>query len=533
MVFSEKFVYLVISMVVTGLCEAANVLVVVLMPSYSHQLPALAITSELLRRGHHVTYIGTNSLPELDRSNSFIDLSFAYRNMGRTGSSESNINFQKKLDRWKMPEIYGRSFKLAKQQLSSGQLKTFLRELKEGKMTYDSILIEGKYSTILVPLLRNHCGSIPIVALSSLSVDTLLENHLGSIQHLSFVPMLFNGYSDTMSLWQRLDNWWSTLWLYSSLQKVTFSEAQDVLAEHGIHEVELNGIYRQISLFIIASNPLYNYPRILAPNVINVGPLHLQMDNHSLPIRIQNWLDDAEMGVIYISFGSNMKSTSLPDGALRTLVSVVNEFSPNYRVLWKWESTDQLPGQLNDTIMTQKWLPQQKVLAHPKVKLFITQGGLQSFQEAVHFGVPMVGVPWYGDQFLNVEKIVSSGIGVRLDSEDLTNAQRVRKSVSSVLTDPRYSEKMKRHSEISRDFSAQSMDNAVWYLEHVTKFGGADHLRPKSAGTSYFSFFCWDILAFILMLASVIICSLVYAGQFIVVFFYNKLCHQQNLKSNK
>jgi UDP:flavonoid glycosyltransferase YjiC (YdhE family) len=51
------------------------------------------------------------------------------------------------------------------------------------------------------------------------------------------------------------------------------------------------------------------------------------------------------------------------------------------------------------------------------VRLFITHGGLQSIQEAIHRGVPLVGIPIYADQYYNLARIVSFGIGIRLDYE--------------------------------------------------------------------------------------------------------------------
>lgn len=51
-----------------------------------------------------------------------------------------------------------------------------------------------------------------------------------------------------------------------------------------------------------------------------------------------------------------------------------------YKILWKFED-DQLEGKPNN-IKTNKWLPQQDLLGHPNIKLFITQGGLQSLEEA-------------------------------------------------------------------------------------------------------------------------------------------------------
>ena len=43
-------------------------------------------------------------------------------------------------------------------------------------------------------------------------------------------------------------------------------------------------------------------------------------------------------------------------------------------------------------------VPQQAVLAHPRTRLFVTHCGMHGVLEAVHHGVPMVGMPVFIDQ---------------------------------------------------------------------------------------------------------------------------------------
>lgn len=68
-----------------------------------------------------------------------------------------------------------------------------------------------------------------------------------------------------------------------------------------------------------------------------------------------------------------------------------------------------------------------KILGHPNVKLFITQGGLLSSQEAVYCGIPMLLLPQFADQHYNSAALVKSGATVSLKlrtttSEALSNA---------------------------------------------------------------------------------------------------------------
>lgn len=56
--------------------------------------------------------------------------------------------------------------------------------------------------------------------------------------------------------------------------------------------------------------------------------------------------------------------------------------------------------------------------------------------EAVHFGVPMVGMPVFGDQQSNVANCVDKGMAIGLDYRTITE-QKLIKSIQAVVTDTR------------------------------------------------------------------------------------------------
>jgi glucuronosyltransferase len=75
-------------------------------------------------------------------------------------------------------------------------------------------------------------------------------------------------------------------------------------------------------------------------------------------------------------------------------------------------------------------------LAHPNVRLFITHGGMLSTQESIYRGVPIVGIPIYGDQPYNMARIVSFGIGIQLDYNNVTE-QSLTWALNEVLNNKR------------------------------------------------------------------------------------------------
>jgi glucuronosyltransferase len=72
--------------------------------------------------------------------------------------------------------------------------------------------------------------------------------------------------------------------------------------------------------------------------------------------------------------------------------------------------------------------------AHPNIKLFISQCGLQSFQEAVYHGVPILGIPVLPDQKYNAKKIGTEGIGLQLPFQELTK-DKLLTSITVILND--------------------------------------------------------------------------------------------------
>jgi UDP:flavonoid glycosyltransferase YjiC (YdhE family) len=72
------------------------------------------------------------------------------------------------------------------------------------------------------------------------------------------------------------------------------------------------------------------------------------------------------------------------------------------------------------------------VTAHPNIHLFITHAGMLSTQEAIYHGVPVVGIPFIADQFVNIVKLVTHGLGVELVYDTLSK-QTILDAVHTVL----------------------------------------------------------------------------------------------------
>ena len=105
--------------------------------------------------------------------------------------------------------------------------------------------------------------------------------------------------------------------------------------------------------------------------------------------KLRAFLDHAgSEGVIYVSFGSVLKASVMSDDKRNTMLNAFGKLKQ--KVVWKWE-TEEMEGK-PPNVMLHKWLPQQDVLGHPNVKLFISHGGQSSFQETICHQKPAVRI---------------------------------------------------------------------------------------------------------------------------------------------
>lgn len=148
--------------------------------------------------------------------------------------------------------------------------------------------------------------------------------------------------------------------------------------------------------------------------------------------------------------------------------------------------------------MVQKWLPQDDVLAHPNVKLFISHCGLGGVTEARYHGVPILGIPIFGDQPSNLKGIVEEGWAVSLPYSTL-NEETFEASLTEALTNNTYGLVVKREANLFRDRPQHPLDTAVYWVEYVMRHKGAKHMQSQAIDLNYFQYHSLDVIATLLV----------------------------------
>ena len=193
-------------------------------------------------------------------------------------------------------------------------------------------------------------------------------------------------------------------------------------------------------------------------------------------------MDKAEHGIIYFSLGATMKSSDLPPEKLEIFLKIFASME-NVLVLWKFESVVLKDRHPKNAIIG-PWLPQQEILQHKNLKAFITHGGLLSTMEALYYGKPIIGIPFFNDEKLNVARAESQGYGLTLDYDLLSEAS-LKEAVDTMFNNSSYRENAEKLSVIFKDNPIKPLDKAVYYVEHVIRNNGAAHLKTAATKLSF------------------------------------------------
>ncbi|KAH8358919.1 hypothetical protein KR093_003241, partial [Drosophila rubida] len=501
--------------------QSAKILAVFPFPGKSQYIFAEQYLRELSRRDHNVTVINTFGSNESDPNFRVIGATKIHKLMEAFGSGD----FFQPASQWSMLTMTTEFLNM----LTTNVLEEDgVKQLLEGKESFDLVILETVQNDALFGLAQ-HFNALTI-GISSFGTDQHIDELMGNISPLSYNPMLLSSRTEHMNYEQRLWNIWeaSVGWIHKrlihlpsqqKLYKQYFPEASKTLEQ----------VLDNFSLMLLGQHFSLSYPRPYLPNMIEVGGLHLKQPKEAkpLPEQIAKFVESAKHGVIYFSMGSNIKSSDLPVATRTTLLKTFA--SLKQRVLWKFE-LEQLKDQ-PENVLISKWFPQPDILAHPNVKLFITHGGLLSTIESIYFGKPVLGLPVFYDQHLNVERAKQAGYGLGLDLINL-NGTDLQNKIVELLTNPSYAQAVQLKSTLFKDQKDTPLERAVWWTEYVIRHKGAMHLRSASRNLSFLQLHGVDTWGLICGVASLIGLIILFTLLLLLKILRYILC-RQSTKSAK
>ncbi|XP_027956428.1 UDP-glucuronosyltransferase 2B4 isoform X4 [Eumetopias jubatus] len=423
---------------------------------YSHWINIKTILDELIQRGHEVTVLTSSASILVDPSKSST-IKYEIYPVHLQRKDFEDI-FRKMIDIWiyNLPrDTFWGYFsqlqetlweysdclqKFCKDIILNRKLMTKLQESKFDVILADAI---GPCGELLAELLK-----IPFVYSLRFSPGYIFEKYSGGLPlPPSYVPIIMSELGGQMTFMERVKNMiyviYFDFWFQSFNEKSWDLFYSEVLGR----PTTLCELMGKAQIWLIRTYWDFEFPRPLLPNFEFVGGLHCK------------------------------PAKPLP------------------KVLWRFDGKK--PDTLGPNTRLYKWIPQNDLLGHPKTKVFVTHGGANGIYEAIHHGIPMVGIPLFADQPDNIAYMKAKGAAVSLDfhtlsSTDLLNALRM------VINDTSYKENAMKLSRIHHDQPVKPLDRAVFWIEFVMRHKGAKHLRPASHNLTWFQYHSLDVIGFLL-----------------------------------
>ncbi|XP_069356021.1 uncharacterized protein [Maniola hyperantus] len=482
----RKKIFLLVLWHLLTISRTAKILAVLPAPVLSHQIVFRVLTQELAKRGHEVTII--TALPLYPKDQMPVNYTEITVDEKVNDVMKHLLTEEIKISE-DLVSQFVRTFKAANH-ITEGILdqKDVQNLLREKRTYFDLIFLEDCGKSLLV---FSHLLKAPVIQISSFGGTFDTFEAVGALTHPILYPLAVRKRYHNLSAWEKI----SELLLQYRVQKA-YNEAEildnELMKKHfGRNTPTLHELKRNIHMLFLNIHPIWDSNRPVPSNVIYLGGLH-QKPQQELPKELKSNLDTSLNGIIYVSFGTNVNPGLLPPEKLQIFINVFSKLP--YDVYWKWND-ENLPG-LTKNIKVLKWFPQADLLQHPKVKLFITQGGLQSTDEAIAGGVPLIGIPFIWDQWFNVEKYVQLKIGLQLDINSITET-KLRDSIETILGDKRYKENIIKLQSVMHDQPQSPLEKAVWWTEYVIRHRGAEHLRAPTANMDWMEYYEIKLILYI------------------------------------
>ncbi|XP_030745756.1 UDP-glucuronosyltransferase 2B13-like [Sitophilus oryzae] len=464
---------------------AYNILVVFSHPGKSHVAVFSPLVKELDRLGHNITLITYVPVADNTTKNT--------RDIIVGEPMLEVVDLQNALSSMRLRSIEGPfmisffAHESCVNGLSSPAFQSFLTENNE----FDVILFEFFNTNCYMGLANKF--KAPFIGLSSCSFMPWHANWLGAPENPAFNQDLFSGFSRPMSFFDRVEN--TLLRVYTTaMYNIGMSKPGNQYSEKYIGEPAADP--HDASLLLVNTHHTLHGARLLTPSIIEVGGIHLHNKQpKKLPEALESWINNSDAGVIYFSLGSMIKGVTFPAARREAFVGAFARL--RQRVLWKWEN-DTMPDK-PDNVMIYKWMPQFDILCNPKVKVFISHGGLLGTTEAIQCGVPVIVLPQFGDQLNNAKALENVGGGVVLYLQEVTE-EKVYNALQTVLS-AEYQLNAKALSSRFKDRPLPAMDTAVYWIEHVARHKGADHMRSPAINLPFYQYFLIDVIAFLALVS--------------------------------
>ncbi|KAL0040129.1 hypothetical protein WJX79_007837 [Trebouxia sp. C0005] len=469
----------------------------------SHWQQALAVIKELSKRGHQVQVVLTTEYAEAwqPRLSELLHVSVVSYNIsgfGEMALRQQVHAMQRAVGLSALRDVFGLP-KHSEVLLQDMELHKKIQEFGPDLALVDVVLAGGT-------ALADKLGLPKAVLYITGALPPVVGLAYGSGgQLLSTVPQWQTKLPRNMTFLQRVQNLLGYL-MNRAVWCCVIEPLMDknIWQKYGIPPYSYAKSNRQVALVLLHSDWATSNAEPLAPHIVSVGAL-TAAPAMALPSDLEEFVQSAgDQGVVYASLGT----TAIPEAAeLRAIAQGLSAIAP-VKVLWKLSDSDLVllhnsSLAVGSNVKIVKWVPQNDVLGHPRVRAFYTQAGANSFNEASYHGVPIVGMALIGEQADNLARAVERGYGLTVSVKRLGSlAHDLERAIKRILTDPSFSANAARVSHIMRAHRLAPVGRAADALEHAAWTKGSRHMQPLTENLNWFQHTSLDVILFLAALTA-------------------------------
>jgi UDP:flavonoid glycosyltransferase YjiC (YdhE family) len=218
--------------------------------------------------------------------------------------------------------------------------------------------------------------------------------------------------------------------LRSTLARSLATEAiQPLATQLGVRNPGVGGSRGELYLDICP--PDIQDPEI--SNVPNVQRLRPTGSDGATNATLLGWLANLpSRPTVYVTMGTVFNKA---DDVFRAVLEGLREEPVNVIVTVGPSGDPSGLGPQPENVHVERYIPQSQVL--PLCDLFVSHGGSGALLGALSAGIPMLAIPQGADQFMNAERVVGAGFGLRLMPSEFSS-EAVRRAARRLIDDGQF-----------------------------------------------------------------------------------------------
>lgn len=490
---NSLLIKVIFTLLVMGRCiDSERILAIFPVPFKEHQLVYRPLIEQLANKGHQITLLTTDPIDlrvagngSLIKRIDQIDLSFVYNlpvleDLNTVGSNPKDM----------LRSIFNVMRKISEAELQHPSVQ----ELIAGNERFDLVMVE--WSGVSLMNAFAHHFNTPLVGITNGGAYINAHEALGNPNHPVGYPSIFMPFTEDLSLLQRISSVFFAIW-YRFYYYTEEIPKQNVIASEnfGADIPNLLEIEQSADLLLINLYQALGNVRPVGPTTIYLGGIHRKLSlGDEMREDLAQFLDQSEEPIVYV----NLDLDPVVDHY--RLEKIINSLeSVQATIVWNWNQ-----GQFVNTstrIYQSFSLPQEEILAHPKVKLFITSGGQRNIEDAIHHRVPVLGVSYSTslEHYLRQISKYEAGIISLIDFETQTT---ITDKLQDAFQLELYQSNMDKLNRLLADQPMDSLERATWWIEYVMRNEGTRHLRAPQL--SWFQYLMLDVTLTVAVLATLV-----------------------------